>query len=727
MKRAISSLFLTLLSSIFIAITAWLAGEVGLEIVVTDREGRPLEATISLDGKKFRATGSFNLRTRRGEHPVEVQAPGYRTFKGKIKVTLFSFNPPLHLTLEPLILEGKIQDELDGSPVGYALIRGENFSLKAGPDGRFRLEKPSLPLSLSISADGYEELKVAFRSEEELFSPQTFFLRPNRVEGFVTDAFTGLPLAKVLVHTADWESFSDEHGRFTLRRVVKGEEIYFKLEGYFSTTLSFTGTEAATLRVALRPELVLVRVVEKFTLRPLPGAEVHCGGVSFLTDEKGEVLLPAPADGEIISASSSTHASAYTTFKGEETIVLELPSLVWGAKIRDASTGEPISGAWVYIAGKRFGPSWRGELKVEGVPPEGEITVKAPGYTLLRVNPSHGDWERDSPALNLSLEPFQVRGIYIPFVLLARPDRVKELLELVDKTELNAIVVDVKSDRGFLAWDSQVPLARELGIIRERESKTLQEILRFCREKGIYTIARIVVFKDNPLATGRPDLAVRRKDGTVWLDREELGWGNPFRREVWDYNIALAKEVASMGFDEINLDYIRFPSDGDLGAIAWEETNTLETRTEAIREFIKAISEALAPLPVFLSADVFGLTPWVEGGGDMGIGQRIEDISPYVDYLCPMVYPSTFAPGALGYENPALHPYDVVYRSTLKARERSKALVRPWLQHYSLYGVTYTLEQFKAQRRAAEEAGAWGWLWWNAGGFYEEALFTREE
>jgi hypothetical protein len=297
----------------------------------------------------------------------------------------------------------------------------------------------------------------------------------------------------------------------------------------------------------------------------------------------------------------------------------------------------------------------------------------------------------------------------------------------VDKTELNAVAVDVKSDRGFLAWKSEVPLAKKLGVIKDRESRTLEEILRFCRERGIYTIARIVVFKDNPLAFGRPDLAVKKKDGSIWLDRENLGWGNPFRKEVWDYNIALAKEVAALGFDEINLDYIRFPSDGDLGAIAWEETNTLETRTEALRGFMKAISEALAPFPVFLSADVFGLTPWVEGGGDMGIGQRIEDVSLYVDYLCPMVYPSTFAPGSLGYENPALYPYEVVYRSTVKAKERSKALVRPWLQHYSLYGVTYGLEQFRAQRKAAEEAGAWGWVWWNAGGFYEESLFAPGE
>ncbi len=721
MRGVLLAIALALFSSLFIALTSELAARTGLEILVTDPGGQLPGARISLDGEEFQASGKLSLRVRRGTHRLEVRAPGYRTFRGEVRATLFSFNPPLRLTLEPLVLRGEIRDELDGSPVGGATVRGEGFSIEIGADGRFRLEKPALPLRLSILADGYEELQVTLLSEEEVIGPRTFFLRPNEVEGFVTDASTGLPLPGVLVRTADWESTSDEHGRFILRRVVPGEEVSLEARGYFSVTVPFNGTP---LSVSLRPKAVLVRVVEKFTRRPLPGAEVRFRGINFMADERGEVLLRAPADGDTIIASAPDHLPVQAVFRGEEAITLELPPLVWEVRVSDAASGAPISGAWLYISGRRFGPSRDGKLVVKGMPPEGEAVVKAPGYALLRFNPGQGRWKASSLALSISLEPFQARGIYIPFVLLARPDRVRELLELVDKSELNAVAVDVKSDRGFLAWESDVPLAKELGVIRRKESQTLREILQFCREKGIYTIARMVVFKDNPLASGKPDLAVKKKDGTIWLDREGLGWGNPFRREVWDYNIALAKEVASLGFDEINLDYIRFPSDGDLGAIAWEETNTLETRTETIREFMKAVSEALAPFPVFLSADVFGLTPWVEGGGDMGIGQRIEDISPYVDYLCPMVYPSTFAPGALGYENPALYPYEVVYRSTLKARERSRALVRPWLQHYSLYGVIYTLEQFRAQRRAAEEAGGWGWLWWNAGGYYEETLFA---
>ncbi len=725
MNRAIYSLALAFFSSLLIALTCEFGRKVNLEILVTDFEGKPLESTIAWDGENFQAFGSLKLQTERGKHSLQVRAPGYKSFVGEVEVLAFFFNPPLRLSLPPLILEGELRDELEGFPISGAKIQGESFNLESGPDGRFRLEKPTLPLNLSITCEGYEDLKVTLLVEEEFAFPRTFFLRPNRIEGFISDAYTGLPLKGALVRTADWETTSDEHGHFVLRRLVPGEEISFEAEGYLSTTIPFTGS--APIIIALRPKVVLVKVVEKFTQKPLPGAEVSMRGIAFRTDEKGEILLHPLTEGELITASFPAHASAQVAFGGEERLTLELPPLRWEVKVYDSATGEPISGAWLYIAGKRFGPSRHGKLTVEGVPPEGEMILKAPGYALLHFNPDQAKWEKASLALNLTLRPFQVRGIYIPFVLLAQPERVRELLELVDKTELNAVAVDVKSDRGFLAWSSEVPLAKELGVIKERESRTLKEILQFCREKGIYTIARMVVFKDNPLAFGRPDLAVRKKDGTIWLDRENLGWGNPFRKEVWDYNIALAKEVASLGFDEINLDYIRFPSDGDLGSIAWEETNTLETRTEALRSFMKAISEALAPFPVFLSADVFGLTPWVEGGGDMGIGQRIEDISPYVDYLCPMVYPSTFAPGSLGYENPALYPYEVVYRSTVKAKERSEALVRPWLQHYSLYGVTYGIEQFQAQRKAAEEAGAWGWVWWNAGGFYEKSLFAPGE
>ena len=215
-----------------------------------------------------------------------------------------------------------------------------------------------------------------------------------------------------------------------------------------------------------------------------------------------------------------------------------------------------------------------------------------------------------------------------------------------------------------------------------------------------------------------------REDGTVWLDGEELGWANPFHEEVWDYNIELAKEVADFGFDELNFDYIRFPSDGDVNAIVYEEENTLETRTTAIREFMTRLSESLRPTGVFVSADVFGLTLWVVPDSDMHIGQRVIDVAPQVDYLAPMVYPSTFGPGNLGYDNPSTEPYNVVYRSQEQAETivPPYVKVRPWLQGY-----WYTLDEMQLLKQAALDSDSTGWSWWNAGGKYDSDLFEAAE
>ena len=168
----------------------------------------------------------------------------------------------------------------------------------------------------------------------------------------------------------------------------------------------------------------------------------------------------------------------------------------------------------------------------------------------------------------------------------------------------------------------------------------------------------------------------------------------------------------------------RFPSDGDVGAIVYEEENTLETRTAAISEFLTRLSESLRPYGVFTSADVFGLTIWVVPSSDMRIGQRIIDVAPQVDYLAPMVYPSTFGPGNLGYDNPSDEPYNVVYRSQEEAETLVPPYVkvRPWLQGY-----WYTIEEMAQLKQAALDSESAGWVWWNAGGKYEEDLFELEE
>ncbi len=370
---------------------------------------------------------------------------------------------------------------------------------------------------------------------------------------------------------------------------------------------------------------------------------------------------------------------------------------------------------------------------------EENLIVEAPGYyrgewpfSRLSTKPARA-WTPEQlgtarlitpcPAracVDVQLTPWDARALYIPMGLLRSSKRFWALVDLVDTSPiLNAVVIDVKGDYGLIGWDSDVPLVKELDN-RMPTAVDLAAAVAELHRRGIYAIARFVVFKDDPLATGKPEWAVRRGDGTVWKDGEGLGWANPFREEVWEYNLSLLEEVAQLGFDEVQLDYIRFPSDGDLSAIVYEEENTRETRTAAIREFMRRFHARMSKYPVKTAADVFGLTVWVVPGEDMSIGQRVEDISPYVDYLSPMIYPSTFIPGNLGYKAPSKKPYEVIYRSVRQAQQRVApgTRVRPWLQAY-----WYTLPEMQIQRLAAEDAAADGWMFWNAAGYYPPELF----
>lgn len=424
--------------------------------------------------------------------------------------------------------------------------------------------------------------------------------------------------------------------------------------------------------------------------------------------------------------------------------------------VRDAANGRPLPGAEVLVYTGAPQPALaladdQGVVEIADASAVTRLTAKLAGYRRADLTPQadltplppspriRGEGEEGVAAtptpplatspwrggqggeVELALSPFQARGIYIPFGLLTRPDRIAELLDLVDRSDLNTLVVDVKSDRAYLAWPSENALAQELGAYL-KDVMDLEQLIAECQARDIYLVARIVTFKDDLLGRAHPEWSPQRPNGSIYIDGEGLAWGDPFRPEVRDYNVALAVEVAQMGFDEVQFDYLRFPSDGGVKDLVYAQESTLESRCAAMAEFCAQARDALRLTPAYVSADVFGLTVWVEPGSDMGIGQRVEDIAPHVDYLSPMLYPSTFAKGNLGYDQPLLYPYEVIYRSVLKSKERAPTLVRPWLQHYTLSGVTYGPTQLLLQRQGAEDAASCGWIYWNAAGRYEESI-----
>jgi len=328
-----------------------------------------------------------------------------------------------------------------------------------------------------------------------------------------------------------------------------------------------------------------------------------------------------------------------------------------------------------------------------------------------------------SPVARRAPDASQIKGLYITYYGLGSKllrDRVKELLET---TELNAVVMDLKGDRGRLAFPTQVELAQEIKADEKPMIQDPAEFLAWFQKQEIYTIARIVVFKDEPLAVAHPEWAVKDAEtAEIWRDGEGLGWVDPSRVEVWDYAIALTVEAAALGFDEIQFDYVRFPTDGVISRATFAVENTQENRVQAITGFLAWAQEALKPYDVRLAADVFGYTTWRQD--DMGIGQQIEAMAPYLDVISPMLYPSTFADGLPGTTdfNPAIaYPYDIVYRSTARAVARVQAVnpaivVRPWIQDFPDYafdGRAYTAEDVRLQMTAAIDAGAQGWMLWD--------------
>ncbi len=307
-----------------------------------------------------------------------------------------------------------------------------------------------------------------------------------------------------------------------------------------------------------------------------------------------------------------------------------------------------------------------------------------------------------------------VKGIYLSGAAAGSDEIFSRLLKLVEDTELNAMVIDVKDGTGKTTYLSQVDLVQQVGA-QGNKIKDLRRRIRVLKEKGIYTIARLVVFKDPLLARNRPDLAVRRLTGGNWKDRTGAGWTNPYQRQVWEYNLAIAREAARMGFDEIQFDYVRFPSDGDLSQ-AWYPSQDQRSRADVIAEYLAYARQELHKEGVYVSADVFGLVCSAED--DLGIGQVLEKVAPHVDFISPMVYPSHYAPRSYGLSDPDAMPYQTVLKSMQDATKRlqamgSNAVLRPWLQDFSLRH-RYGRSEVLAQILAVEEAGWNQWLLWNA-------------
>jgi hypothetical protein len=323
--------------------------------------------------------------------------------------------------------------------------------------------------------------------------------------------------------------------------------------------------------------------------------------------------------------------------------------------------------------------------------------------------------EPKKPAVPRPL-PAEMRGVHVTMNLASLPGKLDEYLRIPGLNTLEVDVKDEKGEVGFLLPRST--LARKVSA--SLPYYNARRVAEKAHAKGVYLIGRVVVFEDPKLALERRDMAIQHSDGSVWTNDAGLGWANPYDKRVWNYNLNIARAAARAGFDEIQLDYVRFPSDGPI-ELAVFPRKADEPQGWTIARFVQFMSSKLKPAGVRVSADVFGLS----ATHNLGIGQVPRRLSKYLDAVYPMVYPSHYRSGEFNLPDPGAVPGQTValslrdFRNAMLGRS---AMLIPWLEDFTLSGGHRPPEEVWAQIRSARRYHTKGFLLWNPEGVYTEEV-----
>ncbi|MFN5059097.1 MAG: putative glycoside hydrolase [Chloroflexota bacterium] len=648
-------------------------------------------------------------------------------------------------------LTGTVIDAYTNQPVVSAVVRIGSQKTMTDSQGRYSMLRWNTNALVEISMSDYETQQV-YLSEREWEYPVTaedavldVTIRPNVIRGRVIDAWTNQPLAGVQIKASETISMTTAaDGVYQLVNVPE----QFTLQATYPDYVPFSQELAkqTTLDVILANGMLQGTVTDQYSGAPLAGVTVSVGDSTATTDAQGKYLFRDLVTREdvvfTLDGYSKVAVDARTTASADAVL---RPDELRGVVV-SAADDAPIQHATIVatealdklgVAQVRI-DNTNGEFVLKGVPETGFLQILAPGYRKLVVPIESGKIPD-----TLKLEPFVAKAVYITSAVAANTELLYRFFDQIDRTELNAIVIDLKSDLrddlGLIYYDSQVPIVKELKT--SYPYYDIKAILAEAKRRNIYTIARVHIFShDNVLAEAKPEWAAKdRTTGGIFYEYPtstiKYAWLDPFNENVWDYNIALAQEAALYGFDEINYDYIRFPSlefganDGARLQLSREDV-TPELRYETITKVLAKSQPAIHAAGAFLSVDIFGFT--TEGPIDI-IGQSIPTMSDYTDYVSPMVYPSHYGTGYLGYANPAKYPYEVILRIMemgQKQLEGKRARLRPWLQDFTLIWVPkdqivqYGPDEVRAQIRAVQDADTEaGWLLYSSSNTYTyEAL-----
>ena len=551
------------------------------------------------------------------------------------------------------------------------------------------------------------------------------------LKGSVMDDTTGAPIVGARIWSPRASAQTAGSGSFALDGVKPTDVVGVDAPGYHAARMRVSNP-FDPLTAHLHPIAVDISTTDADSGQPVPA--LLDGGVGARTMGPGWLEVSGVRPGQTFRLAANGYAPAETTFTGQDTLRVALQPRLNG-QITDAATGKPIAHARVIFASTLIQADDDGTYDLKHRPTSGQLTVLAPGYRAARVDLA------TQPSLDVKLQPNVVRGMYMTFFAIGGDDYRQQMYQLLDSTEINAVVIDVKGDYGLLSYKSNVPLANTIGADSEPTVDDIDGLISTLHQHGAYVIGRVVVFKDNMLARNGAraglDVGVKdRRTGQQWVDGENLAWVDPFQSAAWDYNTALAKEAIQHGFDEVQFDYIRFPTDpspdDSIGDIVYSQPMSEDNRVAALKGFLSRAHAAITAAGGYLSMDTFGYTTWWTDDG--GIGQDLSVLADNIDYYCPMVYPSTFSagiPGQIPYPDVVSRPYDVVFRSLQNVEQKLEGknlVVRPWLQYFDDYPwaqkVRYDAPQIEAQKKAVVDSGSQGWMFWNAGSLYKRGGFA---
>ncbi len=502
----------------------------------------------------------------------------------------------------------------------------------------------------------------------------------------VTSAENGQPLAGAQVSYPGGSAPTDANGTVALAFADESVDVEISASGY-EPVYGTAGTNIDEL--------------QKISLNPAAPS----------SSDDQPVVAPT------VAAEPTTATAPTAPPEPSPTLAAAVAPTVPGAGTAVATGGDTIAGV---IADENGDPIWDatilsgsnfvrtaedGTFALANVPAGSDVEVWASGYKDQTVT--------GAGTMSVKMERENINAAYLTGAKLTDEATIQNIIDLAQTTDVNAVVIDMKE--GTVYYDTGVQFFIDANAVFPAFDPA--SLVQRFNDAGLYTIARIVVFNDPVVAENLPDLAIKTTTGETWRGSNGAAWVNPYHQELWQPNIDLGIEAAEMGFDEIQFDYVRFPSDGDLSNAEFgvEHTYKEDERVQTIVDFLTMARAQLTAHGVKTAADVFAIIAIFSD--DQGIGQRFADFTKVVDYICPMIYPSHFTAGPLGMDSsPNADPYDTVQITMNSAAEKVPGQVlkiRPWLQDFTMGDPPYGVTEVQAQIDAAIEGGASGWMLWN--------------